>query len=1234
MSLSNIRYYITFIKFLYAFTVIQANKNIENITLIFNDTGIGIEHYCEEGLPLLLANDTVKKCLPDENSDSSMLCPKNFWCHIGATQNSWYCCPKNRKVKERCYLTSANGYGSGEIQRFWYDWKSSTCKQLIYGGYGGNENNFLTKIDCEKACLGKQLSKSLLTYNSFSNKHDSGNQKFSVNEQQNAIENVDLNPCELSPDRGTSVTGISSSYRWYFDIAADRCIRFNYLGSAGNANNFETDRQCLETCGTGNTSDVNICLLPNISGTGPYKIPRFYYDTRNNACKQFVYAGFGGNNNRFIKHEQCSKACLNFGSFVTTTTIVPPPFVTTQIAVTEMYTLSTDLTFDFEKFKQLQVFTTVLPEHSAFVEGLKELTTTTTTTTTATEYAMPFDENFNVQNAASHLIMTRNDEINLNQPNQKVNGIIDVISKAITEPCLQSLPTGFQLQYCSPMDSFLCPRGTFCQIGVGPQETFCCPIIADNPCKQTQESGIGLTGLGRWYYDANDNHCKTFIFNGFKGNQNNFLTFRACQQSCGAVNPCESGEPQIQTNAPEQCSPENIYSCPQGYYCRISDDLTKTACCPGIDHTILSHGKTMILNPIGNINSASGNTYNLKGGSSFTNTDYTKRGIIDSLGNANMDIGSISPVVESVNYVNNKPITLNEYLNSMATTGINSNFGNISQPNMFIGQVGTGIETPHFNRAEAFVNSSPAMPKNALIPDSPKSLIGSGIPIFSGNSMINTGVLIDPLTGITYGNARISNGFNRGTQNLISNAPIKTIQGNRCLLPPASGTGTYSLPRYYFDREASTCRPFIYSGFGGNDNYFETIRECRMACPEYDNPCPVGLPYIDEDGNVAFCSSANPLCPTNYWCHIGDRRQTSVCCPSLANMNALPIANPLRQLRSIVRNLNGLSLNMGIDPAEHNDAPGTIPLACFQPLLEGRGRANLTRYYFNSRKRICEKFIYTGKGGNQNNFLSKTDCEETCPILENPCENGLPAIGPEGNPMLCGSDTATICGIGYYCHVGATSSTTVCCPAIGDPCRMPVSRGNGNAVLNRWYYNMQSQICVNFVYSGQGGNSNNFRTREDCTEACPEFRNPCSAGRPHIGLNGQITHCGATGPLICPTTYWCHIGASLENSVCCPTTGMPCEQDLYTGNGDAILVRFYYDSTTRTCQQFQYSGLGGNENNFLTLRDCEAHCPVLPNPCGLGQPQMDEHRNLVMCSAANTRPVTWPLLLPLLYYNK
>lgn len=49
---------------------------------------------------------------------------------------------------------------------------------------------------------------------------------------------------------------------------------------------------------------------------------------------------------------------------------------------------------------------------------------------------------------------------------------------------------------------------------------------------------------------------------------------------------------------------------------------------------------------------------------------------------------------------------------------------------------------------------------------------------------------------------------------------------------------------------------------------------------EYDNPCSSGTPLVNQlDGSVSFCSAVNPNCPPGYWCHVGDTRQTSVCCP-------------------------------------------------------------------------------------------------------------------------------------------------------------------------------------------------------------------------------------------------------------------------------------------------------------------------------------------------------------------
>uniref|UniRef100_A0A183DU08 BPTI/Kunitz inhibitor domain-containing protein n=1 Tax=Gongylonema pulchrum TaxID=637853 RepID=A0A183DU08_9BILA len=168
--------------------------------------------YCEEGTPLLLINDSIKKCLPESNK-GEMSCPSKFWCHVGATQNSQYCCPKSRKVKERCHLAPANGYGSSQIRRFWYDWKSSACKQLTYSGYGGNENNFLSKVDCEKACLGATPPISSIAFSSFANKLGIIASHSSTNKPRNADSDVESNPCELSPNKGTSVAGIQPSFR-------------------------------------------------------------------------------------------------------------------------------------------------------------------------------------------------------------------------------------------------------------------------------------------------------------------------------------------------------------------------------------------------------------------------------------------------------------------------------------------------------------------------------------------------------------------------------------------------------------------------------------------------------------------------------------------------------------------------------------------------------------------------------------------------------------------------------------------------------------------------------------------------------------------------------------------------------------------------------------------------------------------------------------------------------------
>lgn len=55
------------------------------------------------------------------------------------------------------------------------------------------------------------------------------------------------------------------------------------------------------------------------------------------------------------------------------------------------------------------------------------------------------------------------------------------------------------------------------------------------------------------------------------------------------------------------------------------------------------------------------------------------------------------------------------------------------------------------------------------------------------------------------------------------------------------------------------------------------------------------------------------------------------------------------------------------------------PKICLQPKIPGPCRAYFERWYYDSAKGRCLKFVYGGCDGNHNNFKTTKECETACP---------------------------------------------------------------------------------------------------------------------------------------------------------------------------------------------------------------------------------------------------------------
>jgi len=201
-----------------------------------------------------------------------------------------------------------------------------------------------------------------------------------------------------------------------------------------------------------------------------------------------------------------------------------------------------------------------------------------------------------------------------------------------------------------------------------------------------------------------------------------------------------------------------------------------------------------------------------------------------------------------------------------------------------------------------------------------------------------------------------------------------------CSLPPSPGPCGSVVPRWYYLPRQQDCIQFPWGGCKGNNNNFVSLEQCRAACQV-------------SKGDVVTTT-------TTY--------------------HELPTIPTMREEFS---------------PSDCNLPPDSGPCS-----------DRITRYYHDGGD--CMSFQYGGCSGNNNNFFSWSECERYC----------------GGQKQQQGA--------------GARKRHRK------DSCSLAEDRGTCGGSETRFRWDKEEGECVMFVWSGCGGNSNNFRTRSKCRKRC------------------------------------------------------------------------------------------------------------------------------------------------------
>eukprot|EP00095_Tigriopus_kingsejongensis_P000585 snap_masked-scaffold372_size192401-processed-gene-0.28 protein:Tk00585 transcript:snap_masked-scaffold372_size192401-processed-gene-0.28-mRNA-1 annotation:"tissue factor pathway inhibitor isoform x1" len=219
----------------------------------------------------------------------------------------------------------------------------------------------------------------------------------------------------------------------------------------------------------------------------------------------------------------------------------------------------------------------------------------------------------------------------------------------------------------------------------------------------------------------------------------------------------------------------------------------------------------------------------------------------------------------------------------------------------------------------------------------------------------------------------------------------------------------------------------------------------------------------------------------------------------------------------------------------------TQPELCQLSAAIGPCNSQITRWFFDGVAQACRAFAWSGCGGNENNFLTSTQCEAAC---------GTSINGPSHSPISFDSQNLF------------NASACYLAPDAG-PCPQ------------RWprFYHYEGH-CFPFAYGGCAGNENNFFSELECQMKC----HPSPAQGAIEVEDAPFSSQGL------PSDHESSLDQEEDND------DDACQQPLDRGSCDMNVTRYFYDPIIADCESFVFGGCQGNRNNFAQRHKCRKIC--------------------------------------------